>query len=113
VDALWHDTRKGEVEDCITEGEDSSSRRSSSGPHVTKSSGNTLLKMTRRISMRSFESKNLTNGDDTNTGSLVPGENQTTPVAIAASAAIVSKSINSGCRLTTKKEKAVNTRRSE
>jgi class 3 adenylate cyclase len=78
VDALWKDTRKGgDVEDDC---EESGSRRSS-GPTGAKSGGNSLLKMTRRISMRNFE---------------LTSENQTTPTLLAAAAEASSKSINSG-----------------
>jgi class 3 adenylate cyclase len=96
VDALWKDTRtRGDVEDCPPEADDSSSRRSG-GPSITRSSGNSLLKRTRRISMRNFDAKNLNNGDEFQSGSLLLSENQTTPVAAAAADTDACKSINSG-----------------
>lgn len=97
VDALWDDGRRGgDGENSVAESEDSgaiSSSRRSSGPSATRSSGNSLLNKTRRISMR-FETKI---NDDAKPGShIVPSDHLTTPAEFASAAAASSKPIISG-----------------
>ncbi|KAL3916282.1 MAG: hypothetical protein SGILL_005246 [Bacillariaceae sp.] len=94
VDALWEDVKKNpNGENTVSENEDvvpmTSSRRSGNPP-VTRGSGSSLIKKTRRISMRSFETKNLSNSDELKgTTMLSQSDNPSTVAAIAAAAAAV------------------------
>ncbi|KAG7368756.1 adenylate cyclase [Nitzschia inconspicua] len=103
VDALWEDNRKtrGESETSLAESDEggrlSNSRRSSGGPSVSRSSGNSLLKKTRRMSIRNFDGKTQGAMDDKKLGSLNnPVDNLTTPASIAAAAAAAASSNQMG-----------------
>jgi class 3 adenylate cyclase len=95
VNALWEEGRKmrGESDASIADSEDAtaiSSSRRSGGPSATRSSGNSLLKMTRRISMRNFETKTPATCDEGKAGNVVSSvDHLTTPASIAAAAAAV------------------------
>jgi class 3 adenylate cyclase len=97
VDALWEDaTKSGEGDGSEPESEVSApitlSRRNGNPP-VTRGSGSSLIKKTRRISMRNFEAKNLSNSDEltgSNVVSQVDGPPTTSAVAVAATAGVSS-----------------------